>query len=167
MHVSVFVRAGVCICACVCRWVCMSVQMCVCAGICVHVYVCMYVCVWALCMHTCFCVCRVCVRVYVCRCAGASVCTRVCFYVCMCVCVCTCVYCLPFRSQLGLALSARLESLPARVCPRRGHQQPWGSRCDSHKDREAAAVSLTKYGGPPARTWVRAGREHAETSVEK
>ena len=169
VHVSVFVHAGVCICACVCRWVCMCVQMCVCvqASVCRCMYA--HVRVWALCACTrvsvyvvCVCMCvrvRMCV---LCRCE----CVHTCVLLRLRVCVCMCAYCLPFRSQLGLALSARLEALPAQVCPRRGHQQPWGSRCDSHKDGEAAAVALPKYGGRPARTWVRAGREHAETSVE-
>ena len=70
-----------------------------------------------------------------------------CVLLCVHVCVCMCAYCLPFKSQLGLVLSARLEVLPAEVCPRRGHQQLWGSRQDSHKDAEAAAVTLTKHGG--------------------
>ena len=161
---------------CLCVQVCVSVHVCVGGCVCLCKCVCVQASVFTS-MYACMCACGHCactrvfvyvVCVYVCMCADVQVrvCAHVCAFTSACVCVCTCVYCLPFRSQLGLALSARLESLPARVCPRRGHQQPWGSRCDSHKDREAAAVSLTKYGGPPARTWVRAGREHAETSVE-
>jgi len=157
----VFVHVCVGGCACVCKCVCVCRRLC--AGACMHMCMCGH-CVHAhvfLCM-SCVCVCvrvRMCV---LCRCE----CVHTCVLLRLRVCVCMCAYCLPFRSQLGLALSARLEALPAQVCPRRGHQQPWGSRCDSHKDGEAAAVPLPKYGGRPARTWVRAGREHAETSVE-
>lgn len=84
----------------------MSVQMCVCAGVRVHLRLCE--CVWALCASTCLCVSVVC---DMCTC----VCVQMCVFVQVRVCahVCVCAYCLPFRSQLGLALSARLEALPA------------------------------------------------------
>lgn len=73
-------------------------------------YACVSVCGRCVCTSVSVCVvCGMSVRVCVCRCA--SVCTCVCFYVCV------CAYCLPFKSQLGLVLSARLEVLPAQVCP--------------------------------------------------
>ena len=89
--------------------VCVHVFVYVCrvCGMCVRLQMCVFVQVRVrahMCAFTCA---RVCMSLDVCVCAGASVCTRVCFY------VCTCAYCLPFQSQLGLALSARLEALPA------------------------------------------------------
>lgn len=151
----------VCLCERISIWVggcaCLCKCGCVCAGVCVHVHVRMCECVWALCACTCLCMSVVCVVcVYVCR--------------CVCLCRCECVHtCVPLRVHVCLLLALPESAWTCPQCqarspssigvPRRGHQQLRGSRCNSRKDREAAAVALTKHGGRPACTWARAGNK--------
>lgn len=152
-------RVCVYLCGCISIWVggcaCLCKCVCVCAGVCVHVHVRLCECVWALCASTCLCVsvlCDMCVHVCMCAdvhvCAGASVCTRV--RVCL-------LLALPESAWTCPQCQARSPS--SIGVPRRGHQQLRGSRCNSRKDGEAAAVALTKHGGRPACTWARAGNE--------